>query len=82
MKLVIKVIDKAQAVNAIKTIKSVFEIVTEKIDFEGFLMEKHAEQYVGTKDCMVDDFPEWLGDLDPEDLIKYGNQYAEKMRLK
>jgi len=74
MKLVIEVIDKAQAVNAIKTIKSVFEIGTEKIDFEGFLMEKHAEQY--------DDFPEWLGDLDPEDLIKYGNQYAEKMRLK
>jgi len=82
MKLVIKVIDKAQAVNAIKTIRSVFKIGTEKIDFEGFLMEKHAEQYEGPKSLIVDDLPEWLEVLDPEDLIKYGNQYAEKMRLK
>ena len=31
-----------------------------KKDFESFLMDKHAEEYIGTDDCMVDDFPEWL----------------------
>ncbi len=48
-----------------------------KIDFEGFLMEKHAEDYIGTKDCMIDDFARWVQDLEVEDFIKYGDLYAK-----
>ena len=47
-----------------------------KNDFENFLMEKHAEQYVGTDDMMPDDFNDWVTDLDVEDLIKFGNEFA------
>ena len=46
-------------------------------DFEDFLMEKHAEQYQGLDDEMPDDYEEWLADLDPNEFIKYGNQYAK-----
>jgi len=49
-----------------------------KQNFEEFLMFKHAEQYIGTKDCMVDDFPEWLANLDSDDFLRYGNQFASK----
>ena len=48
-----------------------------KIDFEDFLSDKHAEQYCGLDDEMADDFNEWLGDLDPQELIDYGQEYAE-----
>ena len=46
--------------------------------FEDFLMEKHAEQYVGTKDCMVDDSADWIANLDVEDFIKYGDMFAKE----
>ena len=47
-----------------------------KDTFEYFMYEKHAEQYIGTKDCMVDDESDWLCDLDIEDWFKYGELYA------
>ena len=49
-----------------------------KKTFEEFLMFKHAEQYIGTKDCMVDDCADWIGNLDGEDLLKYGDQFAKE----
>lgn len=45
--------------------------------FEDFLMEKHADQYIGTKDCMVDNFSEWLIDLDIDDWLNYGDKFFE-----
>lgn len=45
-------------------------------DFEDFLVEKHAEEYVGTKDGMIEDFERWLCDLDVDTIIKYANIYA------
>lgn len=51
-----------------------------KVTFEDFLMTQHANQYVGTKDCMVDDFPDWISDLSPDELIEYGDQFAKKQR--
>jgi len=42
--------------------------------FEDFLMEKHGEHYVGTKDCMIDDFNKWVSDLGADEFIEYGNQ--------
>jgi len=85
MELTLTMTDKTQAITSIKTIRAIFKLDT-KIDFEGYLMDKHAEQYEGWKSHigqnMVDDLAKWLGDLEVEDFIKYGNQYAEKMRLK
>ncbi len=49
-----------------------------KQTFEDFLMEKQAEDYIGTKDCMVDDFPDWLMELDVDDLVKYGDEFAKE----
>ena len=39
-----------------------------KDDFEDYLAEKHAEQYIGTKDCMIDDFNKWLEDLGVDEI--------------
>ena len=53
-----------------------------KIDFEEYLMEKHAEDYIGTKDTMVDDFPRWLEELEIDMFINYGNEYANKVAIR
>ena len=45
-------------------------------DFEDYLQAVHAEQYNGLKDCMVDDYDEWLCGLGPDDFMRYGNIYA------
>ena len=52
-----------------------------KYTFEDFLMEKHAEQYVGTKDCMVDDFNEWVLELglDIDEVIKYADEFQKQI---
>ena len=47
-----------------------------EIDFEDYLQEKHAEQYVGTDDCMPDDCSDWIADLDVDELIKYAELYG------
>ena len=46
--------------------------------FEDFLMEKHAEQYIGTKDAMIDDFEKWLCDLDLDALLNYGEMFGNQ----
>ena len=48
-------------------------------DFEDYLMEVHGEQYVGTDDCMPDDFNKWIEDLGQDELIDYGNKFAKKL---
>jgi len=53
------------------------EIKTE--NFESFLRDKHAEQYIGTKDCMIDDFNHWAEYLGTDELIEYGNKFAGKI---
>ena len=38
--------------------------------FEDFLKEKHAEQYTGLEDLMVDDYYSWLyNELSTDDII-------------
>ena len=49
--------------------------------FEGFLIEKHAKQYVGTDDDMADDFDSWIEGLDQEQLMKYADKYAKTQFL-
>ena len=46
--------------------------------FEEFLQEKHSEQYTGLDDGMIDDFQDWIVDLEPDDWIKLGDEYAKK----
>jgi hypothetical protein len=48
--------------------------------FEDFLMEKHAEQFIGTKDAMIDDFEKWLCDLDLDALLNYGEMFGNLQR--
>ncbi len=49
-----------------------------KPDFEGFLMDKHGEDYIGTDDMMPDAFNNWVQDLEVDDFINYGNEYVKK----
>ena len=49
--------------------------------FEDYLMEKHAEQYIGTKDCMIDDFNKWVQELGIDEIIELGEKFASNFRL-
>ena len=49
-----------------------------KVTFEDFLMEKHAEDYIGTKDCMVDASADWIANLSPDEFIEYGDMFAKE----
>lgn len=46
-------------------------------DFEDFLRWRHADQYVGTDDMMIEDFERWVQDLTTDDWINYGNKYGK-----
>ncbi len=49
-----------------------------KQDFEDFMMEKHAEQFIGGKDAMVDDCENWLCDLEVDEWIEFGDLFAKE----
>lgn len=48
-----------------------------KETFEDFLKNKHAANYSGTDDAMSDAFDTWLAQLDVEEMLKYGQEYAD-----
>lgn len=51
----------------------------QQINFGGFLMEKHCEENPQLLDDMLcDDFDTWISQLDPDDLISYGDMYVEE----
>jgi len=50
-----------------------------KIDFESYLQEQHAEQFIGAKDLMIDNYSEWLEDLDIEEWIELGGKFGEEL---
>ena len=52
-----------------------------KETFEQFLMEKHAEDYYGLKDCMIDDFSDWVATVSSDELIEYGDEFAKKYKI-
>lgn len=69
---------------AIQTLLSLAQEVVEikkPQGFEYYLSEKHAEQYIGTKDCMIDDFNIWVQELGADGMIEYGEKYANDFRL-
>lgn len=45
--------------------------------FENYLQEKHFNNYHGTDDDMSDAFDKWLTELQADDFIKYGDEYAD-----
>jgi len=47
--------------------------------FEEYLQEQHAEQYVGSKDLMIDDLTDWLEDLDIEEWIELGDKFGQEL---
>jgi hypothetical protein len=49
-------------------------------DFEDYLQQKHAEQYLGTDDNMPDDFNDWIANMDPWDVACYAKMYAKEVR--
>ena len=46
-----------------------------KKSFESYLIDKHADSYVGTDDDMPDDFNCWLENLEPEDYYEYAEKW-------
>ena len=49
-------------------------LVTNK--FEDFLREKHAEDYTGSGDDIGEAFEEWLGKLDIDSWLNYGDWFG------
>jgi hypothetical protein len=47
-------------------------------DFEEFLIDFHADQYVGLDDHMIDDYNRFLEEMDIEDWIKLGTLYGKQ----
>jgi hypothetical protein len=47
-------------------------------DFEDFLIDFHADQYVGLDDEMPDDFNKFLEEMDIEDWLKLGTIYGQQ----
>lgn len=50
--------------------------------FEDYLKEVHAELFpMLLDDGMPDHFDDWLGTLDVDDVIKWGELYGKKMHI-
>jgi len=50
--------------------------------FEEFLMDKYADQHIGTKETLVDGFNDWLGELEVDDIIEYADEFNKEMLKK
>jgi len=46
--------------------------------FESYLQYIHSKEYTGIKDDMPDAFDAWLDELDADEFIKYGDEFAEE----
>ena len=44
--------------------------------FEDYLQEKHSEQYCGLDDDMPDDYADWVGNLDVQELIDFAELWG------
>lgn len=50
-----------------------------KIDFEMWLVDQHASQYVGTDDDMVESCADWISDMSAEEIIDYANKWGREL---
>lgn len=55
------------------------ELDAYRTTFEDFLVEKHAEQYVGTDDDMIDDCDDWISMLEAHEIMVYAEEYGKKV---
>lgn len=46
-----------------------------KQDFESFLMEQHAKDFIGTKETIIDDFNGWIENLTVDDWLRLGDLF-------
>jgi hypothetical protein len=79
MREIIKSLRQELNVERVKT-AGTEEIIYKRLykNFEDFLMMKHADQFIGLKDAMIDDFPNWADDLDLDQWIALGDQYLKE----
>ena len=50
-------------------------------DFEQFLIDFHASDYVGTDDDMVEAFEDWIQDLDLDVILKLADTYGNSRHI-
>ena len=48
-------------------------------NFENFLKEKHAEDYIGTDDYMADDFETFLENIDKEEMLQLADEWTKNV---
>jgi len=56
--------------------------MNKKNRFEEFLKDRHREQFIGTKDIIIDDFEDWLTRLDIDQWINYGEWFGNLVEKK
>ena len=49
-------------------------------NFEDFLRDEHAKEYIGYKDKMVDAFEDWLSNMDIDKFLIYGDMFGNSVR--
>ena len=49
------------------------------MNFEDFLKERHADNYIGTDDDMSDDFDRFLENLQIDETIKLADEWTGKV---
>lgn len=52
------------------------------MDFEKYLQECHADEYIGTDDEMPDAFDDWVSNLEADDLIAYAQAWGDSLMKK
>jgi len=52
----------------------------QEYSFINYLMEKHADQYIGLDDEMPDDCNDWLEQLDVQEVIDFADEYTKKIK--
>ena len=51
----------------------------QEYSFINYLMEKHADQYIGLDDDMPDDCNDWIDQLDVQEVIDFADEYTKKL---
>ena len=52
----------------------------QEYSFINYLMEKHADQYIGLDDDMPDDCNDWIDQLDVQEVIDFADEYTKKIK--
>ncbi len=50
--------------------------------FEDYLRDIHADDYMGNGDDMGEACDEWIGELDPQEILEYAQKWGNKITNK